>query len=321
MLLFVYAVLVFLVLRFSVTLFNFLSNPKLGYYGKHFTEQVSVIVLTSTTGDDVEELLFSVKNQDYQYTEVIVQNGESITELVKRATGRYLLFTSSSVTLQNGLINSLIYRTKVFNLAVLSLIPTYKAFRFIEKCLYPLSDFLLLNLLPLRLIRLSGLPAFAAGNSDCLFFDAATYKRYNWHERLNGKFPEAIEIIKMVKQQQLKAEVLLANKFIYHHINLKDMAGFSRSLLQNFSDSNLAMLMYLTLVVVGPVVVVLFSLNPALAVLLLGLIFLTRVMIAFLTAQSPIVNVLLHPIQMAMLFMLLLRGGWERMKESIKRKK
>ena len=321
MLLFVYAVLVFLVLRFSVTLFNFLSNPKIGYYGKHFTEQVSVIVLTSLAENDVEELLFSVENQDYQYTEVIVQQGESIPELVNRATGRYLLFTSSGVTLQNGLINSLIYRTKVFNLGVLSLIPTYKAFGFIEKCLYPLSDFLLLNLLPLRLIRLSGLPAFTAGNSDCLFFDSATYKRYNWHERLNGKFPEAIEIIKMVKQQQLKAEVLLANKFIYHRIDLKDMAGFSRSLLQTFSDSNLAMLMYLALVIVGPVVVVLFSLNPALAVLLFGLIFLTRVMIAFLTAQSPILNVLLHPIQMAMLFVLLLGGGWERAKESIKRKK
>ena len=127
MMVFVYAVLVFLVLRFCVTLFNFLSNPKLGYYGKHFTEKVSVIVLSSTKEPDVGGLLHSIEQQDYKNIEVIVQQGNSVTELVDQATGKYLLFISPGITLHYGLINNLIYRVKVFNLTVLSLIPTYRA--------------------------------------------------------------------------------------------------------------------------------------------------------------------------------------------------
>ncbi|SDK75812.1 hypothetical protein SAMN04487898_111152 [Pedobacter sp. ok626] len=320
MILFVYAVLVFLVLRFCVTLFNFLSNPKLGYYSKHFSDKVSIIVLASTVKHDVENLLTSISEQEYEHTEVFVQRQESISELVNQTTGKYLLFLSPGTTVHFGLINNLMYRMKVFNLAVLSLIPTYKASSFMGNCIYPLNDFLLLNLLPLRLVRLSALSAFTAGSNDCIFFDAAIYKQYRWHEKLHPKALEAAEIVKLVKQQQLKAEVLLANKFVYHTVDVKDTASFSMRLLMNFSNSSLAALMYLMLVVVGPVVVS-FDFNPVLIVLPIGLIFLSRVMIAFLTAQNPLLQVLLHPLQMLLLFGLLLKEIWERIAVSIKLKK
>ncbi|TCC82929.1 glycosyltransferase family 2 protein [Pedobacter hiemivivus] len=320
MILFVYAVLVFLVLRFCVTLFNFLSNPKLGYYSKHFSEKVSIIVLTSTVKQDVENLLTSIAEQDYEHTEVFVQHLESISELVNQTTGKYLLFLSPSTTVHFGLINNLMYRMKVFNLAVLSLIPTFKASGFIANCIYPLNDFLLLNLLPLRLVRLSSFSAFTAGSNDCLFFDATIYKQYKWHEKLHPKALEATEIIKLAKQQRLKAEVLLANKFVYNTVDVKDTASFSMRLLMNFSNNNLAALMYLTLVIVGPVIVS-FDFNPALIILPIGLIFLSRVMIAFLTAQNPLLQVLLHPLQMIMLFGLMLRGIWGHIALSIKPKK
>lgn len=320
MMVFVYAVLVFLVLRFCVTLFNFLSNPKLGYYGKHFTEKVSVVVLSSAREPDIDSLLLSIDQQDYKNIEVMVQQGDSVTELIDRTTGKYLLFISPGITLHYGLINNLIYRAKVFSLTALSLIPTYKASGFLAQCIYPLSDFLLLNLLPLRLVRLSNHPAFAAGSNECMFFDAARYKEHKWYEKLNHKLPEATEIVKLVKQRQLKAEVLLANRFIQYKVDLKDVKGFAQGLLMNFSNSNLVAFIYLLLVIVGPVTL-LFVFNPVRALLPFGLIFLSRIMIAFLTSQNPFRNVLLHPIQMALLFVLMIRGIWERIMVSIKIKK
>lgn len=320
MMVFVFAVLVFLVLRFCVTLFNFLSNPKLGYSGKHFTEKASVIVLSSARQPDVDSLLHSIEQQDYKNIEVIVQQGERITELVDRATGEYLLFISPGVTLHYGLINNLIYRARVFNLAALSLIPTYRASGFLAQCIYPLNDFLLLNLLPLRLVRLSNHPAFAAGSNDCIFFDAALYKKHMWHEKLSHKPVEATEIVKQVKQQQLKAEVLLANRFIQHHVDAQDVKGFAPRLLMNFSNSNLVALIYLLLVIVGPVVVLLVF-NPVSVLLPFGLIFLSRIMISFLTEQNPVPNILLHPIQMTLLFVLMIREILERIMVSIKLKK
>lgn len=320
MMVFVYAVLVFLVLRFCVTLFNFLSNPKLGYYGKHFTEKVSVIVLSSVREPNVDSLLRSIEQQDYKNIEIMVQQGDSVTELVERATGRYLLFIAPGITLHYGLINNLIYRAKVFSLTALSLIPTYKASGLLAQCIYPLSDFLLLNLLPLRLVRLSNHPAFAAGSNECMFFDAARYKEYKWHEKLSHKLPEATEIVKLVKQQQLKAEVLLANRFIQYNADMKEVKGFAQGLLMNFSNSSLVALIYLSLVIVGPVTL-LFVFDPVTALLPFGLIFLSRIMIAFLTSQSPFKSVLLHPIQMALLFALMIRGISEGIIASIKLKK
>ncbi len=307
MITFVYAVLVFLVLRFCVTLFNFLSNPKLGYYGKHFTDKVSIIVLSAEVDPDFSNLLLSIEEQEYRNVEVLIQKGEQVAELVDRATGKYLLFTAPGARLNFGLINNLIYRVKVFNLSALSLIPTYKSSDFLVQCIYPLSDFLLLNLVPLRLVRLSNLPAFAAGSNECMFFEAARYQDHNWQGKLSDKLPEAWEIIRQFKQRKLKAEVLLGNKLIQYDVDRQDLKSFTQRLLINFSNSYLVAIVYLSLVIVGPVTL-LFVFNPMFALLPFGLIFLSRIMIAFLTSQSPLRNVLLHPVQMLLLFFLILKA-------------
>lgn len=317
MIVFVYAVLVFLVLRFCVTLFNFLSNPKLGYYGKHFNDKVSVIVLSAD--DDISNLMNSIDEQDYKDIEIIVQKDESIAELTAKAMGKYFLFITPGITLHRGLINNLIYRVKVFNLAVLSLIPTYKAFGFFTQCIYPLNDFLLLNLLPLRLVRLSNVAAFSAGSKDCVFFDAEQFKVLNWNENQIKKLPPAIEVIKLAKQHHLKTEVLLANKLIQNKVVDIDAGRFAQDLLLNFSNSSVTALIYVFLVVLGPLIL-LFNMNPAFLMLPFGLIFMSRVMIAFMTAQSPVRHILLHPLQMALFFGLILLGIATRTQRSFKLK-
>ncbi|WP_316811141.1 hypothetical protein [Pedobacter heparinus] len=319
MMMFVYAVLVFLVLRFSVTLFNFLSNPKLGYYGKHFTDKVSIIILSARAEGDIKNTVDAIGRQEYKNIELLVQQqGANEEELVGRASGKYLLFLRAGTTPQHGLINSLIYRFKIFDLAALSLVPTYVAAGFMEKCIYPLNDFLLLNLLPLRLIRLSNQPAFAAGSNACLFLDANLCKQQGWHQKIGHKL--GMEMVKLVKQQHFKAEVLLGNKLIFNKVSLGDLEGFSERLLINFGNSALVAFIYLVLVVAGPMVL-LISFNPAFAVLPFGLIFLSRIMIAFMTAQNPVLQVLLHPLQMLLLFVFTGKAIWMRMLRSFKPKK
>lgn len=318
MIVFVYAVLVFLVLRFTVTLFNFLSNPKLGYYGKHFTDKVSIIILSGPESDP-QELLSAIQKQDYDNIEVLIQQpAETEAQLAEKATGRYLLFLKANTTIHHGLINNLIYRTKVFNLTVLSLVPTYTLRGFMEKCSYPLNEFLLLNLIPLRLIRLSNSPAFTAMNDDCLFFDAAIYRQHSWYEK-GKKDLTATEVTGLIKQQQLKAELLLGNKQLRAKVILKNSGWFDSPMLPFFGNDTLIALVYLVLVIVGPVVIVL-NFSPALIALPLGLIFLSRVMISFMTSQDPLLNVFLHPLQMLVLLVRLLREVWNKTFTSVKHK-
>ncbi|MGY0038253.1 hypothetical protein [Pedobacter sp. NJ-S-72] len=216
---FIYIILIFLVLRFSVTVFNFLSNPKLGVYGRHFNDGVSILIEAAPDTVGLMGLLNSIKEQDYQDIEVIIQqhkDTEPLADLIgfcaadqrfqlrkqrtgaaeDEATGAYFLFLGTHTIIQNGLINSLIYRTKVFNLTLLNIIPTQSIIGLFNYCLLPLNNFVLLNLIPLRLVRLFSSPAFSAGTNQCMFFDAAVYKQFEWHRRLKGEMPEALEIVK-----------------------------------------------------------------------------------------------------------------------------
>jgi hypothetical protein len=169
MIVFTYVVLVFLILRFSVTLFNFLSNPKLGHYGKKFDDKVSIVIYPAS--HDSEQLQQSIAAQDYKNIEVLIADSqESLAVTTLNASGRYLLFIDSTSVIKKGLINSLIYRAKVFDLKFIVLIPN-KTFRNIQDyLLLPVADFVVLNIFPLRLVRLLNLPSLAAASDRYMFY-------------------------------------------------------------------------------------------------------------------------------------------------------
>ncbi|RAJ28795.1 glycosyltransferase family A protein [Pedobacter cryoconitis] len=329
----IYIILIFLVLRFSVTVFNFLSNPKLGIYGRHFDDKVSILIEATPDTAVLLELLNTIKAQDYYDIEVIIQRHENADQsaalasfcaadrrfnfrkqktgaVEDEATGDYFLFLGTHTIICDGLINSLIYRTKVFNLTLLNIIPTQSISGFFNYCLLPLHNFVLLNLIPLRLIRLFSSPAFSAGTNQCMFFDAAIYKKYEWHRRMKGEIPEALEIVKAVKQEKLKAETLVGNQLIYSYVseNQNDLIHKTgQRLLRNFGNNSLVALLYLLLLIGGPLYI-LADYDYRLLILPVGLIFLSRIMISFLSGQNALWNVLLHPIQMIFLVISLLKA-------------
>jgi hypothetical protein len=290
MILFVYAGLIFLVLRFSVTLFNFLSNPKLGYYGKHYTDKVSIIIFSDSEGDH-SQLLKSIEEQDYKDIEIFVKKTKDrINDITDLATGRYLLFLKGKLSTGKGLINNLIYRAKVYDLALISLVPNRKFNGFFDRCIYPLNDFVLMNIFPMRLIRLINIPAFSVASQPCMFFNADKYR-----QNLLGE-----------NQGKTKMELLQANRFVYLE-DRSDTGSVGKGLLRIFGNNLLAASIYTLLVVFCPIVMAV-NFDPAFLALPVGLIFLTRVMISFLTAQNPVVNLLLHPLQVVMLVVVMIKA-------------
>ena len=297
MIVFIYIVLVFLILRFSVTVFNFLSNPKLGHYGKKFEDRVSIITYPSPSG--AKELIQSISVQDYKNVEILIaESEEELRTLKSSANGRYYLFVDSNSVIKNGLINSLVYRTKVFNLKLIVLIPNRNLTTFKDLLFQPIADFIILNLLPLRLVRLLNLPSMAAATEQYLFYDASSYRKRN-ADTLDGE------------KDDKKVETLLANGMILSNkrASVKDV---SKELFKIFDGNPLTMIVYLLLLIVGPVVLIL-NFELAFISLPLGLIFLTRVMISFLTRQNPFINVILHPLQMATLAGLLIASAFRKL--------
>lgn len=336
MTIFIYAVLIFLVIRFSVTVFNFLSNPKLPRVVKHYHDKVSILIPARNEAADILQLLISIKDQDYTNYEVIVldDNSDDNTvgvvenfcltnpqfkvvsgkelpqnwlgknyachQLSELATGKYLLFIDADESIKRGLINGLINRMEIGNLALLSVFANQTIKSIGEWLTVPLMHFILLNLLPLRLVKLSKNPAFAGASGQCMFFNANHYKENRWHERVKHQVVEDVEIMKLVKQEKFNAEALLANGLIYCRMykNLgESLNGFSKNLLAGFGNNIIILLLYQLLVTVGPVILIL-NFNVALLVLPLTLIVLSRMMISYLSGQNVLINLILHPLQM-----------------------
>ena len=291
MIIFIYAILVFLVLRFSVTLFNFLSNPKLNRYGRRFSDLVSVILLPNPD-EDITALIRSIDKQDYKDLELIIKSEDEDDQMtIARANGKYLLFLDPDMEISDGLLNNLIHRTKVFNLSLLNVIPTQKPGPVTTWFAVPLREFLVLNMYPLRLMRLINSPAFSVGHTGCMFFTTDDYRSGKSRDRM---------------------ETLLANGLVVASPSRFNVEG--RQLLQVFANSGFAAIIYLILAMAGPVAMFIY-LDPSFLALPVGLIFLSRIMVSFLTNQNPLINILLHPLQMMVLTWLLMREVWIKMRQ------
>lgn len=347
MIIFTYVVLFFLVIRFSVTVFNFLSNPKLPSFGPAFTDLVSVVITVRNEESNLLNLLKSILVQEYRNIEVIIyhsaldRNDVHLVEAVCKedprfrlvkglagdyswvageVRGDYILFLDSNTSIERRFINRLVYRIKVFKVAALSIIPNQIFENFLQRLVLPLNDFILLNLVPLRLIKLIKKPSFSiVNNYNCFFVDAALYKRHDWQERVDGKY--GMDLIKVAKQDNYKAEVLLGNKLVYQVSKMNSselIRAASENLRMNFSGM-LIQFIYVVLVVTGPLIVFL-GIDLNIVILPIGLIFLSRVMISFMTDQNPVQNVVLHPLQMILLLFIFVAGVHSQLLTGIQHK-
>jgi chlorobactene glucosyltransferase len=328
--------LFFLVLRFTVTLFNFISNPKLTRVSKHYSDLVSILIPARNEEASILPLLQSIQSQDYPNYEVIVYDDDSSDKtyavcsafagmhphfaiikggrlpagwtgknhacdrLAKKANGDYFLFLDADELVNHGLINSAVHRMKINRLGLLSLFANQEMETIGEKTTVPLLHYLLLNLLPVRLVFLIKNAAVAAASGQFMLFDATAYRKNQLHKLVKHEVVEDAGIMRLVKAAGYNGEVLLANGMLSCRMykNYREaINGFSKNVLGAFNYSIMGVLIYLLLVIGGPMIV-LMTLNIPLIFFMAGLILLTRVMISLSAGQQTWYNVLTHPVQM-----------------------
>ncbi|RYD87100.1 MAG: glycosyltransferase, partial [Sphingobacteriales bacterium] len=221
-------------------------------------------------------------------------------QLAQQATGDYFLFLDADEIVHDDLINSTLHRMQLRNLSLLSLFTNQRMVTFGEKAVVPLMHYILLNLLPLRLVYILPNPLIAAASGQFMLFDAVTYRKNQWHSLAKDKIVEDVEIMKLVKLNKYNGEALLANGMIscrMYKTYTGAVNGFGKNFLAAFNYSIPGFLVYLTLLIAGPLIVIM-TLNFQLMFFMIGLIVLTRIMISLSAGQNALVNVLLHPLQM-----------------------
>ena len=338
----IYTTFIFIILRFAVTLFNFISDPKLRRVNKPYNNLVSILIPARNEEENILTLLRSIELQDYKDYEVIVLDddssdhtyticadfaanhanfrivkGKELTgqwlgknyachQLAKLARGDYFLFLDADEQIFNGLINSAVHRMHFHNLALLSLFTNQKMKTIGERLTVPLMHYVLLNLLPLRLVYLSKNAAIAAASGQFMLFDANNYQKYEWHKSARDKIVEDVEIMKQVKAAGLIGESLLANGMINCRMYTsysEAVNGFGKNFLAAFNYNIFSFLVFLLLLIAGPMLIIM-TLSLQLITMMAGLIILMRIMISLGSGQNAFINVILHPLQMFSLVMI-----------------
>lgn len=330
------ATFIFIILRFTVTLFNFISNPKLHRVARQYNDDVSILIPVRDEEDNILNLLRSIHLQDYANYEVIILDdsstdhtyqlcadfaahhsrfkvikGEELPagwlgknyacyQLAQQANGSFFLFLDADEKIHDGLINSAVHRMYLRKLSLLSLFANQEMRTAGELTVVPLMHYILLNLLPLQLVYLVKNQFIAAASGQFMMFDAASYTENQWHELVKDDVVEDIEIMKQVKATALNGEALLANGMLSCRMYKSYIAavnGFSKNFLAAFNYSVPGFLIYIVLVIGGPMIVMI-TLDFHLIFFMAGLIMLTRIMISLSASQDSFYNVVLHPIQM-----------------------
>ncbi len=332
----IYVTFIFIILRFVVTLFNFVSDPKLRRVNKNYSDLVSILVPARNEEENILDLLLSIQKQDYLHYEVIVLDDNSSDntctlcaefgarhhafrvvrgkeladgwlgknyachQLAQEAKGDLLLFVDADVQLQNGVINSAVHRLYAKKLALLSLFTNQRMDTFGESATVPLMHYLLLNLLPLRLVYLSKNRSVAAASGQFMLFDAEVYRAQNWHKQVKEKIVEDVEIMKNIKSAGFNGESLLANGMVscrMYRSYAEAVDGFGKNFLAAFNYNLISFLAFLILLFIGPMVVMT-TLNANLIAMMITLIVISRAMVSLLAGQGVLRNIILHPLQM-----------------------
>lgn len=332
----IYITFVFLLLRFAVTVFNFISDPKLRRINRRYDNLVSILIPVRNEEDNILTLLNSIERQDYTDYEVIILDDDSSDrtyelcaafaakhhafrvvkgkallpdwlgknyachQLAQEAKGDYLLFLDADDQVYEGLINSAVHRMHSQQLGLLSLFVNLKMETLGEKTVVPLMSYVLLNMLPLRLIFLSKSPSISAASGQFMLFDAESYRQNEWHRLTKDKIVADSEMMRAVKSAGYNGESLLANGMVSCRMYKSYTAaidGFGKHFLAAFNYNILSFLIFLVLLIGGPMMVII-TLNLNLITMMVALIILTHTMISLLAGQNAVRNIILHPVQM-----------------------
>ncbi|MBN1926552.1 MAG: glycosyltransferase [Prolixibacteraceae bacterium] len=332
-----YILFAMLALRFLVVVANFLTRPFLPK--KQYLEDeplVSLLIPARNEEKNLSNILVDLEKSDYSNFEVIVCNDHSTDgtrkvldesqqhfsrlsffdnddlpegwkgknfacyQLACRAKGRYMLFLDADVRFSPGFISRAVAYAEKNRLHLLSMFPRQEIISRGEWLTVPLMNWILLSFLPLRLVRLKWFSSLSAANGQMMLFNAESYRKHTWHERLKDAMVEDISIARAMKNKHLPIAVLLGSNDISCRMYSgfgEAIHGFSRNVHQYFGGNRMWLTFY-NLAAWLRLPLVLFFVSPTLAFAGLLMVFLMKWMVSAISYQPVIKNLALHINQM-----------------------
>jgi len=338
-----YFAISFLLIRFCLTLWNFISYPVIKYTALAQQPFLSILIPARNEAHNLPHLFGLIDQINYHNYELIVlddhseDNTASILEkyakkwdrftyltgkelpefwlgknwachqLAIKAKGDYLLFMDADIAEIHPLLCQYTIATaQQKKLALLSIFPQQQMKSFSERVVVPIMHYLLLSLLPLNWILHLPFPSMAAANGQFMLFDAEIYRRFQWHKQVKTTIVEDIAIMRKLKKSRLRGMTYLSKGMIscrMYKSYREGIDGFSKNILAGFGNSMIGITLYLVLILLAWPFIIWYF-PYEIWLPLLGLILLIRAIISLLARESIFHNLWMHPIHMVSLLVI-----------------
>ena len=339
---FMYAIGGILFLSTAVIVYNYFTAPKIinRTYKLQQNPLVSILIPARNEEDTIAELLHSILQQSYSHYELFVLDDQSddqtcsvveslskknqkinllrgkplpagwvgknwaCSQLAQQASGKVLLFLDADVRLSAHALEAALYHMGKNEVVMLSCFPTQKIGSLGEWLIVPLMNWLLLSLLPLKAVSLP-YKSLTAVNGQFILFDKSAYNAIGGHKAVFDQVVEDMEIARKFKEDKYRIMTLLGHDSITctMYKGFKEAyRGFSKNFYPGFNVAPLTficILAVLILVYFVPFILVFFNSH---FIWLILIMLLGRFLVSLLSRQNPLINVLLHPLQMIAMF-------------------
>jgi len=177
---------------------------------------LEVVVMDDQSQDATAEIVQGIAEQDHRVRLVpgvplpAGWNGKqhACWQLAKRATHPYLVFLDADVRLQPDALRRMVDYASQHNVALLSAFPRQETGTLLEKLLIPMMHVVLLCFLPLRRMRASSSPAYAAGCGQFFLTTQAAYQQAGTHASLRGSRHDGIKLPRAFRAAGLMTDVV-----------------------------------------------------------------------------------------------------------------
>ena len=333
-----------LFLSTAVIVYNCFTAPKIinRRYELQQKPLVSILIPARNEEDTIAELLHSILQQSYSHYELFVLDDQSddqtcsvvealsqknqkinllrgkplpegwlgknwaCSQLAQQARAEVLLFLDADVRLSANALAAALNHMQKNDVVMLSCFPTQKIGSLGEWLIVPLMNWLLLALLPLKAVLLP-YKSLTAVNGQFILFDKSAYNVLGGHKAVFDKVVEDMEIARNFKEEKYRILTLLGHDSItctMYNGFMDSLRGFSKNFYLGFNADPLTFICILTalmLVFFAPFILVFFNSQ---FIWLILLILLGRFLVSTLSRQNPLINVLLHPLQMISMFII-----------------
>ncbi len=276
-----------LLLRFGVVLVNWSSPlhlpPKSVKGSDGPVPLVSILIPARNEVHNLPFILSDIKNLKYPHLEVLVCNDHSTDatvevlkdfaanwpsmkyfnsealpqgwmgknfacyQLAKRASGDWLLFMDADVRLQRDALSRAIDYVLRKRVSLLSIFPQQIMVSKGERQTVPVMNWILLSMLPLLAVRLGWFRSLSAANGQFMLFEAAGYRRHEWHRQVWNQNVEDIVIARTMKVQKQSIAVLTGNEDVLCRMYAsreEAIQGFARNMHHFFGGHRMWMTLF-----------------------------------------------------------------------------